>query len=49
MKPLVRITTHSTKLAELLAEAPDAKIMTLEKVNGETRIVGQGLILDAED
>jgi predicted ATPase len=42
----VWVTTHSTVLADLLAEAPKAKIMTLHKIDGETRIVGQGLILE---
>ena len=42
----VWVTTHSTKLGDLLAEAPQAKVMTLHKVDGETRIVGQGLILE---
>jgi predicted ATPase len=42
----VWVTTHSQTLASLLAEAPDSKVMTLEKIDGETRIAGQGLILD---
>ena len=41
----VWVTTHSDKLADLLAEDPRAKLLTLEKIEGETRIVGQGLIL----
>ena len=41
----VWVTTHSDKLADLLAEDPQAKLVTLEKIEGETRIVGQGLIL----
>lgn len=41
----VWVTTHSDRLADLLAEDRDAKVITLEKVEGETRIVGQGLIL----
>ncbi len=45
----VWITTHSLKLAELLATVPGAKLMHLEKKDGETRIQGQGLILDSED
>jgi predicted ATPase len=45
----VWITTHSTKLADLLAKAPQAKSMILEKVNGETRIQGQGLVLKDND
>jgi len=44
----VWVTTHSQKLVELLAEDPQAKVMTLHKVEGETRIVGQGLILDGD-
>jgi predicted ATPase len=42
----VWITTHSTQLAELLAQAPQSKVMILQKVDGETRISGQGLILE---
>jgi predicted ATPase len=42
----VWVTTHSTKLGDLLAKSPHAKVMTLHKVDGETRIVGQGLILE---
>jgi len=41
----VWVTTHSDKLADLLAEDPQSKLVTLEKIEGETRIVGQGLIL----
>lgn len=45
----VWVTTHSQTLASLLSEAPDSKVMTLEKIEGETRIAGQGLVLeDAE-
>jgi predicted ATPase len=42
----VWVTTHSTILADLLADAPQSKVMTLHKVEGETRIAGQGLILE---
>lgn len=42
----VWVTTHSQRLTSLLAEDPEAKIMTLRKVEGETRITGQGLILE---
>jgi predicted ATPase len=42
----VWVTTHSTILGDLLAEAPKSKVMTLHKVEGETRIAGQGLILE---
>ncbi len=45
----VWVTTHSTKLADLLAEADGAKLMVLEKKEGETRIEGQGLISETED
>jgi predicted ATPase len=41
----VWVTTHSDQLADLLADGPDAKVITLHKVDGETRIKGQGLIL----
>ena len=41
----VWVTTHSIALTDLLAEAPKAKIMRLHKIEGETRIVGEGLIL----
>ena len=41
----VWVTTHSDRLADLLAEDREAKVITLEKINGETRIVGQGLVL----
>jgi predicted ATPase len=42
----VWVTTHSTKLAEILATADHAKSFVLEIVDGETSIVGQGLILE---
>jgi len=42
----VWVTTHSHRLAGLLSEDPEAKVMTLHKVEGETRILGQGLILE---
>ncbi len=45
----VWVTTHSQTLASLLAEAPDSRVMTLEKIDGETRIAGQGLVLNNED
>lgn len=45
----VWVTTHSQTLASLLSEAPDSKVMTLEKIDGETRIAGQGLVLEDAD
>jgi predicted ATPase len=42
----VWVTTHSKKLGDLLAEDSQSKVMTLHKIEGETRIVGQGLILE---
>jgi len=42
----VWVTTHSQKLGDLLAEDTQAKVMTLHKIEGETRIKGQGLILE---
>lgn len=44
----VWVTTHSEKLGGLLAEDAGAKVMALHKVNGETRIEGQGLVWNDE-
>ena len=46
MRSQVWVTTHSTKLASLLAQDPQTKLITLEKNDEETHIVGQGLILE---
>ncbi|MEZ0300327.1 MAG: AAA family ATPase [Candidatus Methylacidiphilales bacterium] len=41
------VITHSPLLADALsALAPEMKRMELEKINGETRIVGEGLIIE---
>jgi len=44
----VWVTTHSEVLARHIAETKDARLIELEKVQGETRVVGQGLLGDVE-
>ena len=42
----VWVTTHSQQLANLLSQDSHAKVMTLHKVDGETKIMGQGIIIE---
>jgi len=40
----VWVISHSSRLVAALAEAPECQSIVLDKENGETRIVGQGLL-----